>query len=85
MFGNPPVPPPSPVKGSTPTDNFTALRRAELQIDGLGLPAIAPMGREARLRCLCERAGRLRSKWPAGLPFAPARKTGLTVNAHYGT
>ena len=43
VFGNPPISKPSRVtKEMTPTDNFAALRRAELQVDGLGLPPTAP-------------------------------------------
>lgn len=43
IFGNPQVakvPPATREMG--PTDNFSALRRAELQVDGLGLPATSP-------------------------------------------
>lgn len=43
IFGNPPVPKPTvAVRPMSPTDNFAALRRAELQLDGLGLPQTAP-------------------------------------------
>lgn len=43
LMGNPPAPPPaSLVEGKTPTDNVAALRYAELQLDGLGLPPTAP-------------------------------------------
>ncbi|MGE5506334.1 MAG: cupin domain-containing protein [Actinomycetota bacterium] len=43
VFGNPPVAPvPRGTSPKSPTDNFIALRRAELQIDGLGLPPTAP-------------------------------------------
>ncbi len=43
IFGNPPITKQSLIaREVTPTDNFAALRRAELQVDGLGLPSIAP-------------------------------------------
>ena len=43
IFGNPPVAkPPRASREMRATDNFAALRRAELQVDGLGLPATSP-------------------------------------------
>lgn len=43
LMGNPPPPATPPlVEGKTPTDNVAGLRRAELQLDGLGLPPTAP-------------------------------------------
>lgn len=43
IFGNPPQPPRPPlIEGKTATENVAALRRAELQLDGLGIPPTAP-------------------------------------------
>lgn len=43
IFGNPPVAKLTRASREMgPTDNFAALRRAELQVDGLGLPATSP-------------------------------------------